>query len=75
METTPVSCSDTHPIREARQRRNMTQAELGSAVGVTKATVCKWELGQAMPEPAVAMQLASLLTLPLEDVYATAKVT
>ncbi len=53
----------------------MTQAQLGEAVGVTKATVCKWELGQAMPEPAIAFDLAKLLKIRMEDVYATARAT
>lgn len=68
-----MSKSDTHPIRAARLRRKMTQAAVGEAIGVTKATVCKWEQGQALPEPAIAMDLGKLLKLSLEDVYASAR--
>jgi DNA-binding XRE family transcriptional regulator len=73
METLAVSQSDTHPIRKGRIRHGLTQAQLGEALGVTKATVCKWEKGDAMPEPATAFDLAKLLELRLEDVYATAR--
>jgi transcriptional regulator with XRE-family HTH domain len=30
-------------IREARERRGLTQVELAAAVGVTQATISKWE--------------------------------
>lgn len=32
-------------VRAARERRGMTQAELGAACGVTEATVSRWESG------------------------------
>ena len=32
------------------------------------------EQGQALPEPAVAMDVAKRLKIPLEDVYASARV-
>ncbi|CAN7330868.1 helix-turn-helix domain-containing protein [Pseudoxanthomonas sp. LjRoot143] len=74
MDTLSVSQTDTHPIRKGRARHKLTQEALGRAVGVTKATVCKWEQGQALPEPAVAMDVAKRLKIPLEDVYASARV-
>jgi DNA-binding XRE family transcriptional regulator len=72
-ETTAVSPTDTHPIRDARIRHQLTQEVLGRALGVTKATVSKWEQGQALPEPPVAFRLADALDLTLEDVYASAR--
>lgn len=73
METYPVSQTDTHPIRKGRARHKLTQGALGRVVGVTKATVCKWEQGKALPEPAVAMAVAKRLRISLEDVYASAR--
>lgn len=39
-----------HPIRTARRRKGLTQAELASAVGVSKASVSGWETGQNHPD-------------------------
>jgi DNA-binding XRE family transcriptional regulator len=36
-------------IRNARKSRGMTQAELGAALSVGKATVSNWESGRTMP--------------------------
>lgn len=36
-------------IRQARERRGMTQGELAQAVGVSMRTVGNWERGQAVP--------------------------
>lgn len=39
-----------HPIRTARQKKGLTQAELATVVGVTKASVSGWETGQNNPD-------------------------
>lgn len=67
------STPKVHPIRAARQRRGWSQSALGAKVATTKATVSKWERGEAMPEPAMAFKLAAALRIRLEDVYATAR--
>lgn len=68
-----MSETDIHPIRRARLRHGLTQESLGRAVGVTKATVSKWEQGDSLPEPAVAIDLAKRLKINLESVYASAR--
>lgn len=68
-----MSKNATHPIRRARLRHGLTQEALGRAIGVTKATVCKWEQGGALPEPAMAFQLAKRLKIDLEAVYTSAR--
>lgn len=62
-----------HPIRAARQRRGWSQSDLGTKVGTGKAAVSKWERGDGFPDPRVALQVASVLHIPLDDVYASAR--
>jgi DNA-binding XRE family transcriptional regulator len=38
-------------LAEARRRLRMSQDELGGIVGVHRNSVCRWELGQSMPNP------------------------
>ena len=61
-----------HPIRKARHARQLSQEQLGGAVGVTKATVCQWEKGTKLPVPATAIRLGRVLGLSLDQIYADA---
>lgn len=45
-----MSSYAVHPIRAARSRKGLTQAELGSLVGVTKASVSAWERDRDTPD-------------------------
>jgi DNA-binding XRE family transcriptional regulator len=65
-----ASLAKQSPIRAARLKRQMTQAEVGAHVGATKATVSGWENGRYQPEPQKAISLAALLGIRLEQVYA-----
>ena len=63
MRYTPVMRKKTSsPIREARLKCGLSQAKLGSRVGVGRATVCSWEKGRISPElarlPALERALA-----------------
>ena len=40
-------------IKELRQSRNMTQSELGRALGVTSQSVSKWEQNTTSPDLAL----------------------
>lgn len=55
-------------IREARQRKNYTQSELGGLLGVTNKAVSRWENGESFPDIGVLEQLATVLELPIEDI-------
>ena len=48
-------------IREAREKKGMTQQELAKAVGVKAVSICRYELGQRAPRPAVAKKLGVIL--------------
>jgi SOS-response transcriptional repressor LexA len=52
-------------IREARQRRRMSQTELGKLVGVTRASVNDWEKGRTAPSRKHAPVVAKVLNIPL----------
>lgn len=49
------------PIKAARIKLGLTQAALGQAVGVTKASVCGWERGHNLPDTHRLADLAAAL--------------
>ena len=55
-------------IREARQRKNYTQSELGRMLGVTNKAVSRWENGESFPDIGVLESLSHLLELPIQDI-------
>lgn len=68
--------SNAHPIRKARIARRLSQAQLAAKVGVTKAAVSQWELGNKLPRPELARRMLAVLPrLNLSAVYAAAKPT
>lgn len=52
-------------IRAARLAKNLTQTQLGEALGVSGKAVSKWETGRGAPEVDSLPQLAKLLGLDL----------
>ena len=54
-------------LRELRKQHGLTQDELGQALGVQKAAICKYETGRVpLPNDAL-MQLCSALFMPVTD--------
>lgn len=55
----------------ARERRaaGVTQGELAAHLGVTKAAVSKWELGQSLPDVAQLPRIASYFSLTLDELF------
>lgn len=55
----------------ARERRaaDVTQGELAAHLGVTKAAVSKWELGQSMPDVALLPRIAAYFDLTLDELF------
>lgn len=51
-------------IKRARESRGWSQPELASAVGVSQATVSRWESGKAAPEDAHMNRLARITNTP-----------
>ena len=51
-------------MRETRQRKLMTIAELAHAVGLTPATISRYENGQRTPDVETAKSIAEVLGVP-----------
>ena len=54
-------------ILRLRHERKMTQEQLAGFIGVTKASVSKWETGQSMPDIIILPQLASLFDVTVDE--------
>ena len=50
-----------------RRQRDLTQEQLASFIGVTKAAVSKWETGQSLPDILILPQLASYFDVTIDD--------
>lgn len=56
-------------IKARRQTLNMTQRQLGDALGVHEITVSRWERGIAAPESEVLPLTARTLKCRIDDLY------
>ncbi len=54
-------------IRRLRKEQNMTQMKLASAVGVSQAFICALEKGERCPSLGVAVRVAGILCVPVDD--------
>ena len=52
-------------VRQLREARGMTQAELGEKIGVSSKTVSKWETGKGLPDISLLQPLAQALGISL----------
>ncbi len=60
----------TNSIRALRfANGEMTQAELGGRVGVTRQTIIAIEQGRYSPSLEMAFQIARVFQVPLDDVF------
>jgi putative transcriptional regulator len=56
-------------VRELRERHNMTQAELGDAIGVTRQTVAAIEQRRYSPSLESAFRIAREFGVGIEEVF------
>ena len=56
-------------LRERRLAKGITQEALGEAVGVTRQTIIAIEKQKFAPSVRLALELARVLRVPLEDVF------
>ncbi len=54
-------------IARLRRKKEITQEELAGFIGVTKASVSKWENGQSMPDILLLPQLAAFFDVSIDD--------
>src|SRR5579862_353235 len=56
-------------LAEIRQQRGIAAAELARKVGVSRQTVYAMEAGSYVPNTAVALRLARILEVPVEELF------
>lgn len=56
-------------IHELRKERKMNQAELASLVGVRRETIVYLENGKYNPSLKLAMDIAKVFELPVEEIF------
>lgn len=56
-------------IKTKRRERNLTQEELASMLGVTKAAVSKWENEESYPDIMLLPQIAQLFHMTMDDLF------
>lgn len=56
-------------IARERRLRGVTQQELAERLGVSKAAVSKWEVGQSMPDVALLPRIAAYFSLTLDELF------
>lgn len=52
-------------IKELREKRNLTQAELAEEIGVSSKTISKWETGKGLPDITMLQPLAQALGISI----------
>lgn len=56
-------------LRVARAERDLSQAELARAVGVSRQTISSIETGQYCPSTVLALRLADVLAVPFTELF------
>jgi len=56
-------------VYELRIQKNITQQELGDAVGVTRQTIIAIEKGNYTPSVALALHIAGYFNTSVEDIF------
>lgn len=62
-------------IRQLREERNMTQAELAEKIGVSSKTVSKWETGKGLPDITLLQPLAQTLGISVIELMNGEQIT
>ena len=56
-------------ISRERRGRGVTQETLAAHLGVSKAAVSKWELGQSLPDVSLLPRIAAYFSLSLDELF------
>ena len=56
-------------IRVARAEVRMTQQQLAEAIGVSRQTINAIESGKFVPSTVLALKMAHIFELPVEDIF------
>jgi transcriptional regulator with XRE-family HTH domain len=58
-----------HALKAARQKNNLSQAELAEKLGSTPINVSRWERGITSPNPYYRRELCELFQIPSEELF------
>lgn len=56
-------------LKEFREKKGLSQAELGNRVGLKQTTISQYENGSRKPKLAMAKKLADALDVSLDDIF------
>ncbi|ERJ84511.1 DNA-binding helix-turn-helix protein [Peptostreptococcaceae bacterium oral taxon 113 str. W5053] len=56
-------------LKEARNRFNLNQSELGKLVGVSRQTISAIERGDYSPSVSLALKIAKVFSVDVEDIF------
>ena len=62
-------------IKQLREKRNLTQAELGDKIGVSAKTVSKWETAKGLPDVSLLEPLAKALSISVIELMNGEQIT
>ncbi|MFD7554221.1 helix-turn-helix transcriptional regulator [Streptomyces sp. NPDC059835] len=65
----PERLFDAQKFRSVRRASELSQAQVGAAVGVNESSVGKWETGRTTPPPEKLARLAAELGQPLDELF------
>lgn len=60
-------------IRVYRAEHRMSQGELAAAIGVSRKTISTIEVGKFVPSTVIALKIARLFEVPVEDIFSLAE--
>ena len=63
------------PIRQLRENRNLTEAELAEKIGVSSKTVSKWETAKGLPDISLLQPLAQALNISVIELMNGERIT
>ncbi len=56
-------------LKVERAKKNITQADLANALGVSRQTINSIELGKFVPSTVLALRLANYFNVKVEDIF------
>ncbi len=62
-------------IRELRRKKNLTQQQLGDALGCTREAVTSWEIGKCFPSFYTVAKLGEILGLKVDPILKQANIS
>ena len=63
----------TNTLKATRQKKELTQEQLAALVNVSRQSIISVESGQYIPTTLLALKLASVLKVKVEDLFALEK--